>query len=63
MTRVVVVIGPRCVASDYCRAEWQAALAESKPVTPVLRLGQRSMLPPEATASAASAPETGRATS
>lgn len=45
--RVVVVIGPRCVASDYCRAEWQAALAESKPVTPVLRLGQRSMLPPE----------------
>jgi len=45
--RVVVVIGPRCVASDYCRAEWQAALAESKPVTPVLRLGQRSMLPAE----------------
>jgi len=45
--RLVVVIGPRCIASDYCRAEWQAALAESKPVTPVLRLGLHEMLPPE----------------
>jgi TIR domain/NB-ARC domain len=45
--RVVVVIGPRCVASDYCRAEWQAALAESKVVNPLLRLGEHTLLPPE----------------
>ena len=45
--RVVVVIGPKCVTSDYCRAEWQAALAESKVVNPVLRLGDHEDLPPE----------------
>lgn len=45
--RVLVVIGPSCIESDYCRAEWQAALAESKPVNPVLRLGNHSLLPAE----------------
>jgi hypothetical protein len=45
--RVLVVLGPRCVVSDYCRAEWQTALAESKVVTPILRLGTRDQLPPE----------------
>jgi hypothetical protein len=37
--RVVVVIGPKCVTSDYCRAEWQAGLAEMKIVNPLLRVG------------------------
>ena len=45
--RIVVVIGPSCVVSDYCRAEWQAALAEAKVVNPVLRLGSFELLPPE----------------
>jgi len=45
--RVVVVIGPSCVRSAYCRAEWQAALAESKVVNPILRLGDHTLLPPE----------------
>ncbi len=35
--RVVVVIGPKALLSDYVRAEWQMALAEHKPVVPVLR--------------------------
>ncbi|MGB8166220.1 MAG: TIR domain-containing protein [Chthoniobacteraceae bacterium] len=45
--RTVVVIGPKCVASDYCRAEWQAALAEARVVNPLLRLGDRQQVPPE----------------
>jgi hypothetical protein len=45
--RVLVVIGPSCVASDYCRAEWQAGLAATKIVNPVLRLGNHEQLPPE----------------
>ena len=35
--RLVVVVGPKALRSDYVRAEWQAALAEHKPVVPVLR--------------------------
>ena len=45
--RVLVVIGPSCIASDYCRAEWQAGLAASKVINPVLRLGDHGQLPPE----------------
>lgn len=45
--RVVVVVGPKCVASDYCRAEWQAALAETKVINPLLRIGEHAQLPPE----------------
>lgn len=45
--RVVVVIGPKCVTSDYCRAEWQAGLAEAKAVNPLIRLGEHTLLPPE----------------
>jgi hypothetical protein len=35
--RLVVVIGPKALSSDYVRAEWQAGLAGRKPVVPVLR--------------------------
>ncbi len=45
--RVVVVIGPKCVTSDYCRAEWQAALAETRIVNPLIRIGEHELLPPE----------------
>jgi hypothetical protein len=45
--RVVVVLGPRAVASDYVRKEWQYALSDDKIVVPVLRLGDYDLLPPE----------------
>lgn len=45
--RLIVVIGPRAVRSDYVRAEWQYALTQSKVVTPILRLGEYEVLPPE----------------
>lgn len=51
--RVVVVIGPQALRSDYVRAEWQAALSERKPVVTALRLvpeglaDPHSCLPPE----------------
>jgi hypothetical protein len=45
--RVIVVIGPKAVKSDYVRAEWQAALVENKVVVPVLRLGTHELLPRE----------------
>jgi len=51
--RVVVVIGPRALRSDYVRAEWQASLSERKPVVTVLRrvpdgvTDPHSCLPPE----------------
>jgi WD40 repeat protein len=45
--RLVLVVGPRALSSDYVRAEWQYALALSKPVIPVLRLGAMTTLPRE----------------
>jgi hypothetical protein len=45
--RLVVVLGPAAVQSDYVRAEWQAALVEGKAVTPLLRLGDYKLVPPE----------------
>lgn len=45
--RLVVILGPAAVKSDYVRAEWQAALVEGKAVTPVLRLGDYDLVPPE----------------
>ncbi len=45
--RMVVVIGPKAVTSDYVRAEWQHALVEDKVVAPILRLGAHDLLPAE----------------
>jgi hypothetical protein len=45
--RMVVVLGPQGLASDYVRAEWQHALAEAKVVVPILRLGRHEDLPAE----------------
>ena len=45
--RLVLVAGPAALRSDYVRAEWQYALALSKPVIPVLRVGRMGGLPPE----------------
>src|SRR5262245_60239353 len=43
--RVVVVIGPRAVASEYVRAEWLYAMAVDKPVVPILRAGRNPQKP------------------
>ncbi len=45
--RMVVVIGPKAVTSDYVRAEWQHALVEDKVVAPILRLGSHDLMPAE----------------
>jgi hypothetical protein len=45
--RLLIILGPGAVKSDYVRAEWQAALVEGKAVTPILRLGDYDLVPPE----------------
>jgi hypothetical protein len=45
--RLLVVIGPGSVASEYVRSEWQYALARGKAVTPVLRAGAYGSVPAE----------------
>lgn len=45
--RLILVIGPAAVRSDYVRSEWQAALVDGKIVNPVLRLGDYDLIPPE----------------
>jgi hypothetical protein len=45
--RLLVVLGPTAALSDYVRAKWQAALVDGKVVTPVLRLGDYDLVPPE----------------
>ena len=44
--RVVAVMGPAAIRSEYVRCEWQYALIRGTPVVPVLRLGD-FQLPPE----------------
>jgi hypothetical protein len=45
--RVVLVVGPHAVRSDYVRQEWQFALRADKVVTPILRRGEYALLPGE----------------
>ena len=45
--RTILIVGPAAVRSDYVRAEWQYALAAEKVVSPVLRLGERAIIPAE----------------
>ncbi len=45
--RLVFVVGPKAVASDYVRAEWLYALEIGKAINPVLRLGDFDLLPDE----------------
>ena len=45
--RVIAVIGPAAVRSDYVRYEWDHALLFAKGLLPVLRLGDHKMLPSE----------------
>jgi TIR domain len=45
--RVLVVVGPVALKSDYVRAEWQHAQAAEKVVVPILREGNYTDLPAE----------------
>ena len=45
--RFLLVLGPKAVNSDYVTAEWVQAISFDKPVTPILRLGDYSMIPNE----------------
>jgi hypothetical protein len=45
--RVLLVVGPRMVRSEYVEAEWRHALTCCRVVVPLLRLGDHSLLPGE----------------
>ncbi|HEX8111449.1 MAG TPA: TIR domain-containing protein, partial [Kofleriaceae bacterium] len=45
--RLLLVLSPTAVQSEYVRAEWQYALVKDKVVTPVLRRGGFELLPSE----------------
>jgi hypothetical protein len=45
--RVLLIVSPTAVRSEYVRAEWQYALVADKVVTPVLRAGEFDLLPAE----------------
>ena len=43
--RLLLVVGPRAVVSDYVRVEWQFALETCTVVIPILRLGDYFLVP------------------
>jgi len=45
--RLIAIIGPNAVKSDYVRAEWEHALLFSRGVVPILREGDYSLIPDE----------------
>ena len=45
--RLIAVISPNAVQSDYVRAEWEHALLFSRGVVPILREGDYSLIPDE----------------
>ena len=45
--RVIAVIGPKAVDSDYVRYEWEHALLFAKGLLPILRLGNYDLVPRE----------------
>ena len=45
--RFILVVGPKALASDYVRSEWQHALIFAKAVVPVLRIGEYDTIPKE----------------
>ena len=45
--RLVLVVGPDALASEYVEVEWRWVPDFGKPVTPVLRLGEYDTLPDE----------------
>jgi len=45
--RLIIILGPAALTSDYVRCEWQYALTQSKVVIPLLRIGNYDDLPSE----------------
>ena len=45
--RMLVVLGPKALRSEYVREEWQYALATEKIVTPIRRAETHNSVPPE----------------
>lgn len=45
--RLIAVIGPSAVTSDYVKTEWKHALYFAKDVVPILRMGDYDLVPPE----------------
>jgi hypothetical protein len=45
--RVIAVIGPHAIQSAYVLAEWEHALLFCKGILPIIRLGERELIPPE----------------
>ena len=45
--RLVLIVGPHAVASEYVQQEWQFALEADKVVTPILRVGDYPLVPDE----------------
>ena len=45
--RLVYVAGPQAAVSDYVREEWRFALELDKPVIPILRKGDYTVVPGE----------------
>lgn len=45
--RVLLIVSPTAVRSEYVRAEWEYALVADKMVTPMLRAGEFDLLPAE----------------
>jgi hypothetical protein len=45
--RLILVVGPAALRSDYVMAEWRYALEIGKPINPVLRFGDCPDLPDE----------------
>jgi len=45
--RLIAVIGPKAVISDYVRVEWEHALLFAKGVVPILRCGDYDLVPSE----------------
>ncbi|MFQ3537118.1 MAG: NB-ARC domain-containing protein, partial [Aggregatilineales bacterium] len=44
-SRLLLVVGPRSVASKYCKGEWETAQKHCIPVLPLLRLGDYDLIP------------------
>ena len=45
--RLIAVVGPKAVTSDYVKVEWEHALLFAKGVIPILRMGDYNLVPPE----------------
>ncbi|MCK5015146.1 MAG: TIR domain-containing protein, partial [Candidatus Omnitrophica bacterium] len=45
--RLIAVIGPKAVISDYVKVEWEHALLFAKGVVPILRCGDYDLIPSE----------------